>query len=68
MIVIFIYAFCALFAPWIAPYGEAEIVGKQYELSSQTFWFGTDQIGRDTFSRVLYGARNNDRHCLDGLS
>lgn len=58
MIVIAIYAFCALFAPWIAPYGEAEIIGKQYQSSSWQHWFGTDQIGRDTFSRVIYGARN----------
>lgn len=58
MIVIFIYAFCAIFAPWVAPYGESEIVGKQYLDPSREFWFGTDQIGRDMFSRVIYGARN----------
>ncbi len=58
MTVIFVYGFCALFAPWIAPYGESEIVGKQYQVSSAAHWFGTDQIGRDTLSRVLYGARN----------
>jgi peptide/nickel transport system permease protein len=58
MVVIAIYFFCALFAPWVAPYGEAEIVGKQYQQASAAHWFGTDQIGRDTFSRVIYGARN----------
>ena len=31
MIVILIYAIAAIFAPWIAPYGEAEIVGKAYQ-------------------------------------
>jgi peptide/nickel transport system permease protein len=58
MIVILIYAFCALFAPLLAPFGEAEIIGKAYQVPSAMHWFGTDQIGRDVFSRVLYGARN----------
>ena len=58
MIVIAIYAVCAIFAPVIAPYGEGEIVGKAYEFGSAHFWLGTDQIGRDVFSRLIYGARN----------
>ena len=58
MIVILIYAVCAIFAPLIAPYGESDIVGKAYELSSSQFWLGTDQIGRDLFSRLIFGARN----------
>ncbi|MCX7344474.1 MAG: ABC transporter permease [Alphaproteobacteria bacterium] len=58
MIIILVYAIAALFAPWIAPFGESEIVGKQYLPPSAEFWFGTDQIGRDMFSRVIYGARN----------
>lgn len=60
MIVIAIYAFCAIFAPWIAPYGEAEIVGRGYMPGGwhSEFLLGTDQIGRDIFSRLIYGARN----------
>jgi peptide/nickel transport system permease protein len=58
MIVILMYVFCALFAPLIAPFGESQVVGAAYELPSATYWFGTDQIGRDVFSRVLFGARN----------
>lgn len=58
MIVIFIYVFAAIFAPWIAPYGEADVVGKAYQPSGAEFWLGTDQIGRDLFSRLIYGARN----------
>jgi peptide/nickel transport system permease protein len=58
MVVIFIYAFCAIFAPLLAPYGEATIIGKAYAPPSWVNWFGTDQIGRDVFSRVLFGARN----------
>lgn len=58
MAVIAFYFFCALFAPWIAPYGEAQIIGKAYELPSLAHPFGLDQIGRDTLSRVIFGARN----------
>ena len=58
MIVILIFAVCAIFAPLIAPYGEAEIVGKAYQPASGQFLIGTDQIGRDLFSRLIYGARN----------
>ena len=58
MVVIAVYAFCAIFAPWIAPYGEGEIAGKAYQAAGHQFWLGTDQIGRDIFSRLMYGARN----------
>ncbi|MGE0237988.1 MAG: ABC transporter permease [Parvibaculaceae bacterium] len=59
MIVIAFYIFVALFAPWIAPYGEAEVVSQTpFELWSATHWFGTDQLGRDMLTRLLYGARN----------
>ena len=59
MIVIAIYIFVALFAPLIAPYGEAEVVSQQpFELWSWTHWLGTDQLGRDMFTRLLFGARN----------
>ena len=58
MIVILLYAICAIFAPLIAPYGEAEVVGKAYQLSSDQYWLGTDQIGRDLLSRLIFGARN----------
>jgi peptide/nickel transport system permease protein len=58
MIVILVYVIAAIFAPVIAPYGEADIVGKAYQPAGGEFWLGTDQIGRDLFSRLIYGARN----------
>jgi peptide/nickel transport system permease protein len=58
MVIIFIYAFCAIFAPWIAPYGEREVLGKAFLPVSWVNIFGTDQLGRDLFSRVIFGARN----------
>src|SRR3546814_8668595 len=60
MIVVLGYLLAALFAPYIAPYGEYEVVSDSpYEPWSAQFVFGTDQLGRDLFSRVIYGARNS---------
>jgi len=58
LLVIVTYIFVALFAPWIAPYGEAEIVGDQFEEWSNEFLLGTDNLGRDMLTRVIFGARN----------
>ncbi len=58
LLVILIYILVALFAPLIAPYGEAEVFPIPYAPWSSEFIFGTDQIGRDIFSRLIYGARN----------
>lgn len=58
MLVLAIYAFAAIFAPIIAPYPEAAPAGAAYEGPSLAHWLGTDQLGRDLFSRLIYGARN----------
>lgn len=58
VIVIFVYVCMALFAPWIAPYGESQIVSDQYAPWSNEFILGTDQLGRDMLSRLIYGGRN----------
>ncbi len=58
IVVICGYIFVALFAPLIAPFGEHEIVGEQYMLWDSTYLLGTDNLGRDMLSRILYGARN----------
>ena len=58
LLVILVYIVVALFAPFIAPYGEAEVFPIPYAPWSSEFVFGTDQIGRDIFSRLIYGARN----------
>ncbi len=51
------FIFLAVFAPWIAPYGEAETVSDTWAPSSSDYWMGTDNIGRDLLSRIIYGAR-----------
>ncbi len=58
MLVVSIYAFVALFAPFLAPHGEAQIFKEPYAAWGGQFLLGTDQIGRDIFSRLIYGARN----------
>ena len=52
------YAAIAILAPVLAPFGESQIVGNQYEEWSNKFIFGTDQLGRDMLTRLIYGARN----------
>jgi peptide/nickel transport system permease protein len=49
--------FCAIFAPLIAPYGEREIVGSVWEPMGGTYLLGTDNLGRDLLSRMIYGTR-----------
>lgn len=58
LLIIAIYIFVAVFAPLLAPYGEAEVVGGEFEPWNSTFLLGTDNLGRDMLSRLIYGARN----------
>ncbi len=55
---VLINVIAALFTPWIAPYGETEIVGDVWMPSSSENYLGTDHLGRDMFTRLVYGARN----------
>jgi peptide/nickel transport system permease protein len=47
----------AVLAPAIAPYGEAQLVGDVWAPPSAQYWLGLDNLGRDMFSRLLFGAR-----------
>jgi peptide/nickel transport system permease protein len=58
LIVVGFYLTLAIFAPLLAPYGEAEVVGDQYAPWDAQFLLGTDQLGRDMLSRLIFGARN----------
>ena len=58
LIVIIIYILVAAFAPVLAPYGESEIVGPEFDLWGAEFLLGTDNLGRDMVTRLIYGARN----------
>ncbi len=56
--VILLYAFTAIFAPALAPYPERDVVGPQYMPWNAEHPLGTDNIGRDMLSRLIYAARN----------
>lgn len=58
LVVLTILLMAAVFAPWVAPYGENEIVGEFWEPFSERSWLGTDQLGRDLLTRLIYGAQN----------
>ena len=58
LVTITAYLFVALFAPVVAPYSETEILGGAYELWSEKYPLGTDNLGRDMLSRLIFGARN----------
>jgi peptide/nickel transport system permease protein len=58
IVVILGYVIVALFAPWIAPYGETQVFAEAFAPWSQEFALGTDQLGRDVLTRLIYGARN----------
>lgn len=56
--VILLYVFTAFSAPLLAPYGENEIVDAEFMPWSGDYLLGTDNLGRDMLSRIIYGARN----------
>lgn len=57
-IIVVIFLFLAIFAPWLAPFSptRGDILSRLQSPSAE-HWFGTDGLGRDLFSRILYGAR-----------
>src|SRR5436305_10346396 len=58
MMLVAVFVIFALFAPWIAPQNPSNIdLPSRLQPPSGAHWFGTDELGRDIFSRVIYGAR-----------
>ena len=59
--IIAFYVFLAVGAPFLTPYGESEVVGSEFEewaWFGEGFFLGTDNLGRDMATRLIYGARN----------
>ena len=54
---IVVLVFVALTAPFLTPEDPDEIAGPRFEPPGRTYIMGTDRLGRDVFSRVLYGSR-----------
>ncbi|RKF16509.1 ABC transporter permease [Roseovarius spongiae] len=59
MFIIFTYVIAGIFAPWIAPHGEAEVISSAFAPADANMLLGADQLGRDMFSRLVYGTRNS---------
>jgi peptide/nickel transport system permease protein len=58
VVLVFIFLILAIFGPWIAPQDPAAIhLAVRLDTPSRAHWFGTDELGRDILSRVIYGAR-----------
>ena len=55
--IVLLHLFLALAAPWIAPYDPMSLNGGRAEPPSAEFWLGTDVLGRDYLSRLLWGGR-----------
>ena len=53
-----LFVVCAIFAPWIAPRSPSHIdLAGRLASASAEHWFGTDELGRDILSRIIFGAR-----------
>jgi peptide/nickel transport system permease protein len=58
MVFVLVFVVFALFAPWIAPKDPAAIdLASRLQRPGAAHWLGTDELGRDILSRVIYGAR-----------
>jgi len=58
MAMVLINIIAAVLAPLICPYAETEVVGDVWLMPNAENWLGTDHLGRDLFTRLVYGARN----------
>ena len=66
ILIVLIYAFVAIFAAWLAPHGQETVLGAANVVpggnpalgGNPDYPLGTDQIGRDILSRLIYGAQN----------
>ena len=50
-------AIMAIFAPWLAPYDPTERVGRPFSAPSAEHWLGTNDVGQDLLSELIFGAR-----------
>jgi peptide/nickel transport system permease protein len=58
VVLVLLFVLCAIFAPWLAPYDPAQLdLTIRLQPPSPTHWFGTDELGRDILSRIIYGSR-----------
>ncbi|WP_409305109.1 ABC transporter permease [Peribacillus sp. SCS-155] len=57
LVFLFLLMIMAIIGPWISPHSLSQNLTEQNLPPSSKYWFGTDELGRDVFTRVWYGAR-----------
>jgi peptide/nickel transport system permease protein len=57
VLLVVLHLVVAIGAPWFAPYAPTSLLDAPLEPPSATYWLGTDDLGRDAFSRLLWGGR-----------
>jgi peptide/nickel transport system permease protein len=57
VLLVVLHLVVAIGAPWVAPYAPTSLLDAPLEPPSATYWLGTDDLGRDAFSRLLWGGR-----------
>lgn len=59
LIILFVMVLLAVMAPVLSPYSPSWYTGAVFSPPSAAHWLGTDDVGQDIFSRILYGARTS---------
>ena len=57
ILLVVLHLVVAIGAPWVAPYAPTSLLDAPLDPPSATYWLGTDDLGRDAFSRLLWGGR-----------
>ncbi len=57
VLLVVLHLVVAIGAPWFAPYAPTSLLDAPLDPPSATYWLGTDDLGRDAFSRLLWGGR-----------
>ena len=54
-----LFILVAIFAPWLSPYAPDQVVGSAWSGVTAENWLGTDNLGRDLLSRLIWGTRTS---------
>ena len=57
LLLVIVHLFAALLAPWLAQYDPMALIDAPLEPPGERYWLGTDELGRDFFSRLVWGGR-----------
>lgn len=58
ILIVLVMLVCVIFGPLLAPHDAYLVdIGNKFQAPNSTYWLGTDNVGRDVFSRIIHGAR-----------